>query len=65
MDKDVNLHTSNNLYDTSMSGSKGKETLNAEDDNSLHIEKEAIDIIPRIPKGVLKKTMFNPNARVT
>ena len=43
----------------------GKEPSPAE--NPLHIEKttDKIEALPRIPKGVLKRSGHNPNARAT
>ena len=55
------LQTRNNNYE--------KETLEkgksiGETSNPLMIEKPT-EVIPKIPKGVFKKTLHNPNARVT
>ena len=34
-----------------------------EEENSLHIEKPPVDVIPIFPKGVLHKSTHNPHAR--
>ena len=53
------LQTRNKNYETETS-EKGKAV--GEPSNPLTIEKPA-EIMPKIPKGVFKKTLHNPNAR--
>ena len=53
------LQTRNKNYETEAS-EKGKST--GETSNPLTIEK-TVEPMPKIPKGVFKKTLHNPNAR--
>lgn len=61
--REVNIQTRARNYDASEFGSKGKEVSTSEMPNPLHIDKPANDTMPRIPKGVLKRSTHNPNAR--
>ena len=54
------LQTRNKNYETETS-EKGK--LIGETSNPLTIDK-LVETMPKIPKGVFKKTLHNPNARV-
>jgi hypothetical protein len=62
MKSDLNLQTRAHDYGNPESAKKDKEL--PEPSNSLHIEKPVVDPMPHIPKGVLKWTSHNPNARV-
>ena len=55
------LQTRNKIYEKE-TDEKGKAVV--ESSNPLTIEKPA-EIMPKIPKGVFKKTLHNPNARAT
>ncbi len=61
-DQDVQVTTQTQSYDVPSSGTHDKEasTLNTE---PLHIEKPHVDMMPCVPRGVLKKSAHNPNAR--
>ena len=48
-----------------MYGSKGKEILEYDVAYPLNIEKLVNDVMPRIWKGVLKNSAYNPNACVS
>ena len=62
LDHDVNVQIRGHSYDIppTVLDPPGSQ-LNG----SLSIKKPTIDIVPRPPKGVLRKTTHNPNARAT
>ena len=55
--QETNLQIRNKKYE-----SKGKESIEIKTTQLLHIQKPTNDAMPKIPKGVLKKSMYNPNA---
>ena len=60
---DVSLQTRAQSYEPADVSQKGKEKNIPETQGPLHIERPVIELVPRPPKGAMKRTVHNPNAR--
>ena len=60
LDHEVNVQKRDHSYDTPCSDSNPSRS---QPSGSLTVEKPTIDIVPRSPKWVLRKTTHNPNVR--
>ena len=63
--KEINVWTKYHNYDLPKYGSKGNEASTFEFPSHIHIKKLIVDVMPCIPKGVLKSSMHNPNSCVS
>ena len=61
---DVSLQTRAQSYEPADITQKGKEKNIPETQGPLHIERPVIDLVSCPPKGVMKRTVHNPNPRV-
>ena len=59
------LHIRSKSYETIASRYKGKEASNPNATSLLHMENPSNDTLQRIPKGVIKKVVYDPNSRDT
>ena len=61
---DVSLQTRAQVYEPADIAQKGKGNDIPETQGPLHIERPVINLVPRPPKGAMKRTVHTPNARV-